>query len=86
MDVLRISGLSNTLTTDRGAEEVHKRFQLAAMMKSFNRMLLLDAQDAYTQKTNHFSGVKDVIEQFMMDISGAADIPATRLFGQSPKA
>ncbi|WP_143141866.1 anti-CBASS protein Acb1 family protein, partial [Xylella fastidiosa] len=72
-------------TTDRGAEEVHKRFQLAAMMKSFNRMLLLDAKDEYTQKTNHFAGVKDVIEQFMMDISGAADIPATRLFGQSPQ-
>ncbi|WP_244126783.1 anti-CBASS protein Acb1 family protein, partial [Xylella fastidiosa] len=30
VDVLRISGLSDTLTTDRGAEEVHKRFQLAA--------------------------------------------------------
>ncbi|XDQ90314.1 DUF1073 domain-containing protein (plasmid) [Xylella fastidiosa subsp. pauca] len=30
--------------------------------------------------------MKEVIEQFMMDISGAADIPATRLFGQSPKA
>nr|WP_228304244.1 DUF1073 domain-containing protein [Xylella fastidiosa] len=85
VDVLRISGLSDTLTTDRGAEEVHKRFQLAAMMKSFNRMLLLDAKDEYSQKTNHFSGVKDVIEQFMMDISGAADIPATRLFGQSPQ-
>ncbi|WP_155641671.1 anti-CBASS protein Acb1 family protein, partial [Xylella fastidiosa] len=78
-------GLSDTLSSDQGTQEIHKRFQLAAMMKSFNRMLLLDAKDEYTQKTNHFSGVKEVIEQFMMDISGAADIPATRLFGQSPK-
>lgn len=85
VDVLRISGLSDTLSSDQGTQEVHKRFQLAAMMKSFNRMLLLDAKDEYTQKTNHFAGVKEVIEQFMMDISGAADIPATRLFGQSPK-
>ncbi|WP_311145384.1 anti-CBASS protein Acb1 family protein, partial [Xylella fastidiosa] len=85
VDVLRISGLSDTLSSDQGTQEVHKRFQLAAMMKSFNRMLLLDAKDEYSQKTNHFSGVKDVIEQFMMDISGAADIPATRLFGQSPQ-
>lgn len=85
VDVLRISGLSDTLSSDQGTQEIHKRFQLAAMMKSFNRMLLLDAKDEYTQKTNHFAGVKEVIEQFMMDISGAADIPATRLFGQSPK-
>ncbi|XDQ90315.1 hypothetical protein MRX62_13695 (plasmid) [Xylella fastidiosa subsp. pauca] len=48
--MLRISGLSDTLSSDQGTQEVHKRFQLAAMMKSFNRMLLLDAKDEYTQK------------------------------------
>ncbi|MCL2829854.1 MAG: DUF1073 domain-containing protein [Betaproteobacteria bacterium] len=84
VDVLRIEGLGNMLGSDMGTEQVQKRFELAGTMKSFNRMLLLDAQDEYAQKTNTFSGVRDVIERFMLEISGAADIPATRLFGQSP--
>ena len=32
-----------------------------------------------------FFGLSDVYEAFMMDISGAAEIPATKLFGRSPQ-
>ncbi|SEO76498.1 hypothetical protein SAMN02800692_2002 [Luteibacter sp. UNC138MFCol5.1] len=84
VDVLKVAGLGNMLATDEGTELVKKRFGLAAVMKSFNRVLLLDGDDDHSQKTNSFSGVKDVIQQFMSDIAGGADIPATRLFGKSP--
>jgi uncharacterized protein len=60
-----------------------KRFQNAAMMKSFNRMLLLDATETYDKKSNNFSGLNLIVQQFMVDVCGAADIPMTRLFGQS---
>lgn len=52
-------------------------------MKSFNRTLLLDADEDYEKKSNAFSGLDKVMQQFMVDVSGAADIPMTRLFGQS---
>ena len=32
-----------------------------------------------------FAGLSDVYELFMMDMAGAAEIPATRLFGRSPE-
>ena len=31
-----------------------------------------------------FGGLSDIYEAFMMDMAGAAGIPATRLFGRSP--
>lgn len=84
VDVLKVDGLGDMLGTDDGTELVKKRFGLAAMMKSFNRMLLIDGNDDHSQKTNTFAGVKDVMQEFKTDIAGAADIPATRLFGKSP--
>jgi len=84
VDVLKVAGLSDLLSTDEGTDLVKKRFGLAAMMKSFNRVLLIDGADDHSQKTNSFAGVKDVMQQFMSDIAGGADIPATRLFGKSP--
>lgn len=84
VDVLKVDGLGDMLSTDEGTELVKKRFALAAMMKSFNRMLLIDGNDDHSQKTNTFAGVKDIMQEFKADIAGAADIPATRLFGKSP--
>jgi hypothetical protein len=38
---------------------------------------------SYEKKSNNFSNLDKIIQQFMIDVSGAADIPMTRLFGQS---
>ena len=32
-----------------------------------------------------FAGLSDIYEAFMMDMAGAAEIPATKLFGRSPQ-
>ena len=32
-----------------------------------------------------FTGLSDIYDQFMLDMSGAAEIPATKLFGRSPQ-
>jgi len=40
------------------------------------------------QMENHpysFGGLSDIYEAFMMDMAGAAEIPATKLFGRSPQ-
>jgi hypothetical protein len=54
-------------------------------MKSFNRLVLIDKEhEEYSRHPNTFSGMDKVAEKFMLDLSGAAEIPMTRLFGQSP--
>ena len=83
VDVIKSEGLADLLASDKGTEKVTKRFQTAALMKSFNRTLLLDGQESYEKKSNSFANLDKIIQQFMQDVSGAADIPMTRLFGQS---
>lgn len=48
-------------------------------------MQIIDKDDDFSTHQYTFSGLSDVYQQFIMpDISGAAGIPVTRLFGRSP--
>ncbi|MDR3087788.1 MAG: DUF1073 domain-containing protein, partial [Azoarcus sp.] len=83
VDVIKTDQLREMLAEKDGEKKITKRFQIAAAIKSFNRALLIDASEEYEKKSNTFSGIDAIMRQFMLDVSGAADIPMTRLFGQS---
>lgn len=85
VDVVAMRGLVEILSQKGGEAILTKRFQTSAMMKSFNRMLLLDEGDVYDKKSNNFANLDKIMAMFMTDVSGAVDIPKTRLFGDSPK-
>ncbi len=53
------------------------------IISSFGTLLLGD-EDSYETHPYSFSGISEVYQQFKMDIAGAAEMPATKLFGQSP--
>lgn len=82
VDVVTRDGLSNELASDEESN-VLKRFALGAQMKSLVNMLLLDGEESYERKQLSFSGLEGILDKFMIWISGAADIPMTRLFGRS---
>ena len=46
---------------------------------------LMSAQDSLETHAYTFTGLSDIYEAFMMDMAGAAEIPATKLFGRSPQ-
>ena len=46
---------------------------------------LLSADDTIENHQYTFGGLSDIYEKFMMDMAGAAEIPATKLFGRSPE-
>lgn len=83
VDVVKVDGLSDMLGTQDGEAAITKRFQLAAMMKSFNRMLLLEGGEEYDKKSNTFSGLDAIVREFRAEVAGAADVPVSRLFGIS---
>lgn len=83
VDVIKSPMITDLLSTKDGESKVLKRFQVAAMMKSFNRTLLLDGTEEYEKKSNSFANLHDIIERFAIDVCGAAEIPMMRLFGQS---
>lgn len=72
------------ITTAAGEERIRKRFMLANVLKSINNTLLLGEGEEYEQKTFNFAGLPDIHIRLMQEVSGAADIPVTRLLGQSP--
>lgn len=84
VDVIKIPRFMAMLADPVYEQQVLQRLQLAAMAKGINGALLLDKDEDYEQKSANFSGLTDVLLAFMQLVSGAADIPITRLLGQSP--
>lgn len=83
VDVLKVDGLTELLSTSEGETKALKRFQLAALMKSFNRVLLMDSTEEFEKKSNSFASLDAIMREFRAEVAGAADIPVTRLFGTS---
>lgn len=83
VDVVTVPDLNELASTKDGEQKILSRFQLAATVKSFNRMLLLGDGETYEKKTNSFANLDKITINFFTDVCGAADIPMTRLFGQS---
>lgn len=84
VDVIKIPDFMQQLQDPAFEKRVLERIRLAAMAKGINGALLLDGEEDYESKQASFSGLPDVIDRFLQAVSGAADIPATRLIGQAP--
>ena len=84
VDIIKREGLNDDLASDQD-EAIIKRYEMFSLMKSCIQMGLLDADEEFDRKTLNLSGVSQILEVFMTWISGAADIPLTRLFGTSAK-
>lgn len=84
IDVIRIPDFMNNLADETYETKVISRFGLAALAKGNNGTLLLDKEEEYDQKQVRFATLPDILDRFMQLVSAAADIPVTRLFGQSP--
>ena len=84
VDVITMEGLMAYVGTPDGERKVMDRYRIAATGKSINRMLILDGKEKYERKSASFTNLPELMDRFFQNVSGAADIPMTRLFGQSP--
>jgi uncharacterized protein len=95
VDVLRIPNLMEMLKQDGGDAKLSKYLTTLAMAKGNNGMLILDGGGTiqgsdkrdvgteYDRKPITFGGLGDIWDRAMQAVSGAADIPMTRLFGMA---
>ena len=72
------------------ANDWQRQRVLEAMMdenrlRSSYGMQVISKEDEVETHSYTFSGISDVYEMFMLDMAGAAEIPATKLFGRSPQ-
>lgn len=84
VDIIKIPDMIDRVASTEGAEALTKRFTIAKLQKSVNRMLLLDTEEEYESHQQTFAGLQDMMQSYLNIVAGAADIPITRLLGQSP--
>ena len=91
-DVIYMPGLSEYAADSAGQLKLTNRFTYANAAKSMFNMLLLDGTgqsgdgqgEKWEQKQISFAQLPELMQQFLQVAAGAADIPVTRLLGQSP--
>lgn len=84
VDVFRIKNLMENLSRPEYEERLLRRLGLANMGKGGTGALVMDFEEEYTQKTASFGQLPELMINFYQVVSGAADIPMTRLMGMSP--
>lgn len=73
------------LGTDQQRKNIISAMEIENRFRTSYGLQVLSAEDSYENHPYTFSGLSDIYEQFMMDMAGAAEIPATKLFGRSPQ-
>lgn len=85
VDIYKAKGLAQALSTKDGQLKAEERFAAGQALKSILHAVLVDLdREEYDQKELSFSGLEGLMMRLQIDVCGAIDMPATRLFGQSP--
>lgn len=84
VDVFKIPDFLDVVGSNLHQQQLIDRFALTAMNKAVNRSLLMGTDEEFDRKPISFGTLDKVLQAFQQDVCGAADIPATRLFGMSP--
>lgn len=85
IDVIGVENLMQGMATAEFESLMLKRFTMMAMLKSVSNVTLIDKNDEWSQKQINWAGIPDVMTTLLTIMSGAADIPVTRLIGTSAK-
>ena len=84
VDVVTVPNLSEHLGSADTTAQLSARFAYAAAMKSINNLLLLGDGETWARQRVDFAGLPEMVRTFLQVAAGAADVPVTRLLGQSP--
>ena len=84
IDIIKVPQFSANIGNQAYEDAVLRRYSLANTIKGVNGTLILDAEEDYDSKSASLSGLTDILMAFLQIVAGAADIPVTRLLGQSP--
>lgn len=86
LTVLKIKDLDVLLSTGnkKAVQDFYNTMQTQNWLMSNQGRQLIGADDDFESVQYTFSGLNDIYESFMLDMSGASGIPAMKLFGRSP--
>lgn len=84
--VLKMNDLGQLLgaSTQKAQENLYKVLQAQNQLMSNMGIYVMDKDDDFGSEQYSFGGLNDIYESFMLDIAGACEMPATKLFGREP--
>lgn len=82
--IYKLKGLSHMFSRNNGEETAKSRARAMEMAKSMINAVLIDSEDDYVRENPNFGNMPEMLNQFMLDVSSAVDMPATVLWGRSP--
>ena len=71
--------------TEKQIQQVYNAVYAQNRIRNSFGMMIMGSDDAYEQHPYSFAGIAEVYESFMLDMAGAAEIPATKLYGRAPQ-
>lgn len=74
-----------SLTNSKAKKNLYNALESQNMLLNNMGIYVLDKDDDFQTFQYSFSGLPEIYEKQMLDISGAANIPATKLYGRSPE-
>jgi phage-related protein (TIGR01555 family) len=73
-----------SMNNDVGLKKIYDRLEVINASKSIINGVLLGEGETYERDSANLSGVAEVIDRMMINLSSVCDIPVTKLFGRSP--
>jgi len=83
VDVIKIPGMTEIMSTDEGTTRLIKRFSEANVAKSVVNALIIDKEEEWQRIGTQFGGMPEILQMYLQIAAGAADIPVTRFLGRS---
>ena len=71
-------------TTPQQQGELYRTMAAQNYLMNSMGMNVMDKDDDFQTSSYTFTGLSEIYNDFMEDIAGAPEIPATRLFGRAP--
>lgn len=81
---LKVENLDALCIDEEGEALLRKRIDLVDTSKSNENSVVIDMNESYERHTVNLSGMSNLQQNSMTLVAGAADIPATFLYGSSP--
>jgi phage-related protein (TIGR01555 family) len=83
-DIIKIPGFMSQVATKEYEDRVTARFAYTAAAKGVTRAIIMDKDEEWERITTNIAALPEIVKVYLLIASGAADIPVTRMLGQSP--
>ncbi len=81
-DILKLATLQTALSSSQGERALQRMVDMIARNKNYKSQITLSKDDEYDQKQISFSGIAEILKEIRIMMSGSANMPVNKLWGE----